>query len=123
MVGAPQGAVISLILANIYLHYVLYPWIHQWRGKCAKDEVIIVRYVDDFVVGFQYQEDTKRLEKELGERMRQFGLEMNSEKTRLIEFGRFAIDNRAKRGEGSRILYDHFLFYSYEGEAFNFNAL
>ncbi len=94
------------MLANIYLHYVLDLWVQQWRKKCAKGEVIIVRYADDFVMGFQYREDAERFQKELKDRMQQFGLEMNSEKTRLIEFGRFAIDNRAKRGEGKPETFD-----------------
>jgi len=106
VVGTPQGAVISPMLANIYLHYVLDLWVQQWRKKCAKGEVIIVRYADDFVIGFQYREDAERLQKESEERMQQFGLEMNSEKTRLIEFGRFAIENRAKRGEGKPETFD-----------------
>jgi RNA-directed DNA polymerase len=94
------------MLANIYLHYVLDLWVQQWRKKCAKGEGIIVRYADDFVIGFQYREDAQRLQEELEERMQQFGLEMNSEKTRLIEFGRFAIENRAKRGEGKPETFD-----------------
>ena len=106
VVGIPQGAVISPILANIYLHYVLDLWVHQWRKKRAKGEVIIVRYADDFSMGFQYHEDARRFEEELEERMQQFGLEMNSEKTRLIEFGRLAIENRAKRGEGKPETFD-----------------
>jgi len=81
-------------------------WVDQWRKKCAKGDVIIVRYADDFVIGFQYREDAERLQKELEARMQQFGLEMNSEKTRLIEFGRFAIENRAKRGEGKPETFD-----------------
>jgi RNA-directed DNA polymerase len=106
VVGTPQGAVISPMLANIYLQYVLDLWVQQWRKKCAKGDVIIVRYADDFVMGFQHREDAQRLQKELEARMRRFGLEMNSEKTRLIEFGRFAIDNRAKRGEGRPETFD-----------------
>jgi RNA-directed DNA polymerase len=106
VVGTPQGAVISPMIANIYLHYVLDLWVQQWRKKYAKGEVIIVRYADDFVIGFQCQQDAERLQKELEERMRQFGLEMNSEKTRLIEFGRFAIDNRARRCEGKPETFD-----------------
>ncbi|MCJ7808263.1 MAG: group II intron reverse transcriptase/maturase [Dehalococcoidia bacterium] len=106
VVGTPQGAVVSPMLANIYLHYVLDLWVQQWRKKCAKGEVIIVRYADDFVIGFEYRQDAERLQKELEERMQQFGLEMNPEKTRLIEFGRFAIDNRAKRGEGKPETFD-----------------
>jgi RNA-directed DNA polymerase len=106
VVGTPQGAVISPMLANIYLHYVLDLWVQQWGKKSAKGEVIIVRYADDFVMGFQYREDAERLQRELEERMQRFGLEMNSEKTRLIEFGRFAIENRAKRGEGKPETFD-----------------
>ena len=106
VVGTPQGAVVSPLLANIYLHYVLDLWVQQWRKRYAMGEVIIVRYADDFVMGFQYRQDAERLQKELEERMQQFGLEMNSEKTRLIEFGRFAIENRAKRGEGKPDTFD-----------------
>jgi RNA-directed DNA polymerase len=106
VVGTPQGSVVSPMLANIYLHYVLDLWVEQWRKKYAKGEVVIVRYADDFVIGFQYRGDAERLQKELAERMQQFGLEMNREKTRLIEFGRFAIDNRAKRGEGKPETFD-----------------
>jgi RNA-directed DNA polymerase len=106
VVGTPQGAVASPLLANVYLHYVLDLWVQQWRTKSAKGEVIIVRYCDDFVIGFQYKEDAERLRKDLEERMRKFGLEMNSEKTRLIEFGRFAIENRERRGEGKPETFD-----------------
>jgi group II intron reverse transcriptase/maturase len=105
-VGTPQGAVASPLLANVYLHYVLDLWVQQWRRKSARGDVIIVRYCDDFVIGFQYREDAERLRKELEERMGKFGLAMNSEKTRLIEFGRFVIDNRAKRGEGKPETFD-----------------
>jgi RNA-directed DNA polymerase len=106
VVGTPQGSVISPMLSNIYLHYVLDLWVQQWRQKYAKGEVVIVRYADDFVIGFQHRADAQRLQRELEERMQRFGLEMNSEKTRLIEFGRFAIDNRAKRGEGKPETFD-----------------
>ena len=112
MVGTPQKAVISPVLANIYLQYVLDLWVQQWRKKCAKGEVIIVRYADDFVMGFQYREDAERLQKELKDRMQQFGLELNSEKTLLIEFGRLTVDNRAKRGEGKPETFD-FLGFTY----------
>ncbi len=100
VVGTPQGAVISPLLANIYLHYVLDLWVQQWRKRHARGEVIIVRYADDFVMGFQYRQDAERFEKDLEVRMEEFGLEINTDKTRLIEFGRFAIENRQKRGEG-----------------------
>ncbi len=106
VVGTPQGAVASPLLANVYLHYVLDLWVQQWRTKSAKGEVIIARYCDDFVIGFQYQEDAERLRKGLEERMQKFGLEMSSEKTRLIEFGRFAIENRERRGEGKPETFD-----------------
>jgi len=99
LVGTPQGAVISPLLSNIYLHYVLDLWVDKWR-KEARGDVIIVRYVDDWVMGFQYQDEADRFQKELVERLAKFGLELNQEKTCLIEFGRFAIDNRSKRGEG-----------------------
>lgn len=106
VVGTPQGAVVSPLLANIYLHYVLDLWVQQWRKRYAMGEVIIVRYADDFVMGFQYQHDAERFRKALEARMQEFGLEMNSEKTRLIEFGRFAIENRQRRGEGKPETFD-----------------
>jgi RNA-directed DNA polymerase len=98
--GTPQGAVISPTLANLYLHYVLDLWVDQWRRKKATGDVIIVRYADDGVLGFQYREDAKRFLEELQERMGKFGLELHPEKTRLIEFGRYAIERRKERGEG-----------------------
>ena len=100
VVGTPQGATISPLLANIYLHYVLDLWVAAWRKRHARGEVYIVRYADDFVMGFQYRDDAEAFRHMLGERMQKFGLELNTEKTRLLEFGRFAMDNRAKRGEG-----------------------
>ena len=99
-VGTPQGAVISPLLANIYLHYVLDLWIHHWRRHHARGEVYVVRYADDFVVGFQYRSDGEALYKALQERMAQFGLRLHEDKTRLIEFGRFAIADRRTRGMG-----------------------
>ena len=98
--GTPQGAVISPTLANLYLHYVLDLWVDQWRRKKATGDVIIVRYADDGVLGFQYREDAKRFLEELRERLGKFGLELHPEKTRLIEFGRYAIERRNERGEG-----------------------
>lgn len=99
-IGTPQGAVVSPILANIYLHYVLDLWIQHWRKKEARGEVIIVRYADDFVMGFQYESDARKLMALMGGRLQQFGLELHATKTRLIEFGWFAEERRAKRGEG-----------------------
>ena len=98
--GTPQGAVISPLLANIYLHYVLDLWAHRWREKHAWGDVILTRYADDFVMGFQHRAEAERFLAELQERLRKFGLELHSEKTRLIEFGRYAEENRKRRGEG-----------------------
>jgi len=100
VVGTPQGATVSPLLANIYLHYVLDLWVEAWRKRHARGEVYIVRYADDFVMGFQHRSDAEAFHQELEVRMGKFGLELNTEKTRLIEFGRFAAENRAKRDEG-----------------------
>jgi len=97
--GTPQGAVASPLLANIYLHYVLDQWTDQWRQK-AQGDVIIVRYADDAVIGFQHQHEAQKFLKEIREHLRQYGLELNEDKTRLIRFGRFARLNREERGEG-----------------------
>jgi RNA-directed DNA polymerase len=99
-VGTPQGAVISPLLANIYLHYVLDLWMVEWRSRAARGDVYIVRYADDFVVGFQHRDDAERCLADMRARFARFGLELHPEKTRLIEFGRFASENRARRGEG-----------------------
>ena len=98
--GSPQGAVISPILANLYLHYVLDLWVANWRKKQAKGDMIIVRYADDVVLGFEHREEAERFLEQLRERLRKFGLELHPEKTRLIEFGRYAADRRKKCGEG-----------------------
>jgi RNA-directed DNA polymerase len=105
-VGTPQGGSISPLLANIYLHYVFDQWVHQWREHNARGDVIVVRYMDDFIVGFQYREDVERFLEELGERLSKFHLELHPEKTRLIEFGRFAAANRKRRGEGKPETFD-----------------
>jgi group II intron reverse transcriptase/maturase len=98
--GTPQGAVISPLLTNLYLHYVLDLWTNQWRSK-AKGDVIIVRYADDAVLGFQFRDEAERFLQELKERMGKFGLELHPVKTRLIEFGRYAAERRKQRGKGS----------------------
>ena len=98
-VGTPQGATASPLLANVYLHYVFDQWAEQWRRRKARGDMVIVRYADDFIVGFQHREDAERFQEELRERFAEFGLELQTEKTRLIEFGRFAARNRARRGE------------------------
>ena len=98
--GSPQGAVISPVLANLYLHYVLDLWVEAWRKKLAHGDVIAVRYADDAVLGFEHREEAERFLEQLRERLRKFGLELHPEKTRLIEFGRYAAERRKKRGEG-----------------------
>ena len=98
--GVPQGASASPLLANIYLHYVFDLWAHRWRRRHARGDVIIVRWADDFVVGFEHRDDAERFWSELRDRLAKFGLELNAEKTRLIEFGRHAARDRKARGLG-----------------------
>jgi len=98
--GSPQGSVISPILANLYLHYVLDVWVEAWRKKQARGDIMVVRYADDAVLGFERREEADRFLEQLRERLRKFGLELHPEKTRLIEFGRYATERRKKRGEG-----------------------
>src|SRR5579864_1818875 len=98
--GTPQGAVVSPLLANVYLHHVFDLWVEVWRKKRAKGDVIVVRYADDLVLGFQYRAEAERFLREFRERLAKFGLELQADKTRLIEFGRFAARNRKQRGEG-----------------------
>lgn len=105
-VGTPQGAVASPHLANVYLHYVLDLWVQWWRKKFASGDVVIVRYADDFVIGFQYRHEAERFLNELRERLHKFGLALHPDKTRLIEFGRFAAENRCKRGQGKPETFD-----------------
>jgi group II intron reverse transcriptase/maturase len=98
--GVPQGGSISPLLSNIYLHYVFDLWADQWRRKHADGDVIIVRFCDDFVVGFQYRKDAERFLADLRERFWRFNLELHKDKTRQIEFGRFAAQNRKRQGKG-----------------------
>jgi group II intron reverse transcriptase/maturase len=104
--GTPQGATVSPLLANVYLHYVFDLWAHEWRQRHARGEVIIVRYADDFVVGFQYRADAERFHRALLERFEEHRLEIHPEKTRLIEFGRFAARDRQARGQGKPETFD-----------------
>jgi group II intron reverse transcriptase/maturase len=104
--GTVQGGSISPLLANIYLHYAFDLWVEQWRGRHARGEVIAVRYADDWVAGFQYREDAERFQRAVAERLGQFGLKLHPKKTRLIEFGRFARDNRRRRGQGKPDTFD-----------------
>jgi RNA-directed DNA polymerase len=104
--GTPQGSVISPLLANIYLHYVFDLWVDVWRRKCAQGDVVVVRYADDNVLGFQHRGEADRFLIDLGERLSKFGLELHPDKTRKIEFGRFAERDRKKRGEGKPETFD-----------------
>jgi RNA-directed DNA polymerase len=98
--GTPQGAVISPLLANIYLHYVFDLWAQQWRQRHARGPVILVRYADDIVAGFCREDDAKRFQEDMRKRLEQFALKLHPDKTRLIQFGRFAAKDRARAGLG-----------------------
>lgn len=110
-VGSPQGATVSPLLANIYLHYVLDLWVHQWRKRQARGDLVIVRFADDLVVGFEHEEDGRRFFEDLRGRLREFGLELHDDKTRLIEFGRYA--NAKRRGRGERGAAETFSFLGF----------
>ena len=112
--GTPQGSVISPVLANVVLHYVLDAWVHRtWRPREARGEMIIVRYADDFVLGFQYRSDAERFLREATARFAAYGLALHPDKTRLIEFGRFAAANRRERGQGRPETFDFLGFTQY----------
>lgn len=115
--GTPQGGIISPLLANIYLHYVFDLWAHHWRSKKANGEVVIVRYADDFVVGFEHQHEARQFLNELKERLARFNLELHPEKTRLIEFGRFAKERRKQKGKGRPETFDFLGFTHICGES------
>jgi group II intron reverse transcriptase/maturase len=104
--GSPQGGSASPLLANIYLHYVFDLWIQAWRKKRAHGDVIVVRFADDIVVGFEYKTDAEMFWKELKERMQKFQLELHPDKTRLLEFGRYAAINRKRRGQSKPETFD-----------------
>ncbi len=104
--GTPQGASVSPLLANVYLHYVLDLWVQQWRHRHARGNVIIVRWADDFIVGFEYRDDAERFHSDLRARLAEFCLELNAEKTRLIEFGRLAALDRKAGGLGRPETFD-----------------
>jgi RNA-directed DNA polymerase len=114
--GSPQGSVISPLLANIYLHYCFDLWVNSWRKKVAQGEVVVVRYADDTVLGFQYQADADRFLENLRERLAKFGLELRPEKTRRIEFGRYAEENRKRRNEGKPETFDFLGFTHISGK-------
>ena len=104
--GTVQGGSISPLLANVYLHYAFDLWVEQWRARHARGDVVIVRYADDWVAGFQHRADAERFRREVDERLQGFGLALHANKTRLIEFGRFARDNRSRRGQGKPETFD-----------------
>ena len=106
LAGAPQGASASPLLANVYLHYVLDLWVQWWRSRFAHGDVIIVRFADDFVVGFEHQVDAQQFLADLRERLAKFSLDLHPDKTRLIEFGRYAVRRRAARGLGKPETFD-----------------
>lgn len=115
--GTPQGATISPLLANVYLHYVFDLWVQQWRGRSARGEMFVVRYADDFVVGFQHEADALRFRAELHERLGRFGLELHADKTRLIRFGRYALAARRAGGIGKPETFDFLGFTHICGKA------
>src|SRR5438477_3896472 len=115
-VETPQGSVASPLLANIYLHYVFDLWVEAWRKKVAQGDIIVVRYADDLVVGFESRTDAERFLAEFGERVAKFGLELHADKTRLIEFGRNAARNRKQRGEGKPETFTFLGFTHYCGK-------
>src|ERR1700719_3727327 len=108
--------VISPLLSNIYLHYVFDLWVDAWRKKCARGDMVVVRYADDNVIGFQHLADADRFLTEFRERLKKFGLELHPDKTRRIEFGRFAEINRTKRGEGKPETFDFLGFTHISGK-------
>lgn len=110
--GAAQGAVISPFFANVFLHFVLDLWIHQWRKRYCRGDCYVIRFADDFIVGLQYRSDGENLHRALGHRLGAFGLELHEQKTKLIEFGRFAAKDRRKRGEGKPEVF-HFLGFTH----------
>lgn len=106
-VGTVQGGSISPLLANVYLHYAFDQWVQQWRRRQAEEgDMIIVRYADDWVAGFQTQQQAQRFQSEVGQRLRRFGLTLHEKKTRLIEFGRYANERRRRRGQGKPQTFD-----------------
>ena len=116
MVGSPQGATMSPLLANIFLHYVFDLWVEQWRRRYARGDVIVVRYADDIVLGFQYESDARRFWTELDNRLSQFGQKLHPDKTRLLRFGRFASHNAALAGERGPGTFD-FLGFTHISDA------
>jgi len=114
--GTPQGSVASPLIANVYMHYLFDLWADVWRRKVAKGDVIIVRYADDLVMGFQHRADAERFLREFKERLAKFGLELHPDKTRLIEFGRYAARDREQHGKGKPETFNFLGFTHYCGQ-------
>jgi RNA-directed DNA polymerase len=104
--GTPQGASASPLLANVYLHYVFDLWAERWRRRKARGDVVIVRFADDYIVGFEHHQDAQRFVADLRDRLAKFALELHADKTRLIEFGRYAAERRRARGLGKPETFD-----------------
>ena len=117
--GTPQGGSASPLLANVYLHYVFDLWIAVWQRKIARGEMLVVRFADDILVGFQEKAEAERFRRELEERMKKFHLELHPTKTRLLEFGRFAAERRQERGEGKPETFDFLGFTHICGKSRN----
>ena len=115
--GSPQGASFSPLAANIYLYYVFDLWAHQWRQRYCQGDVRLIRYVDDIVVGFEKRQDAEQFQEALRQRFANFGLELHPEKTRLIEFGRFAQERRHERGLGKPESFDFLGFTHISGQS------
>ena len=111
--GAPQGAVISSLLANIYLHYVFDLWTQRWRQRTVTGDMIVTRYADDIVLGFQYDSEARRFRRDLAVRLEQFELNLHPQKTHLIRFGRFAQQQCRANGEGKPPTFDFLGFTHY----------
>ncbi len=115
--GTPQGGSISPLLGNVYLHYVFDLWIDQWRNQPGRGDIVVVRYADDFVIGFQHKWEAQQCLADLRERFGKFNLELHPQKTRLMEFGRFAAKDRKRRGDGKPETFDFLGFTHICGKA------
>jgi RNA-directed DNA polymerase len=104
--GTPQGAVISPLLANVYLFYAYDLWANQWRKRHTRGDMVIIRYADDTIVGFQYYDEAQRFLSDLKQRLKSFGLSLHPKKTRLLEFGKYAAERRKTRGLGKPETFD-----------------
>src|SRR5271155_3159056 len=111
--GTPQGGSASPLLANVYLHYAFDLWVRAWSQKRARGAVIVVRFADDIVLGFEYQSEAEQCWQELAQRLRKFGLELHPDKTRLLELGRYAAENRQRRGQGKPETFDISWLHAY----------